>query len=86
MVHVNLHHFKNSAHQIEVKLTKPFSAVLSAPPSLAQPAADAMVLSILYVLVVWTSFEVFLLLSSPVFLLQRYHNPYLMVYQRARRW
>ncbi|KAK3931490.1 Translation initiation factor IF-2 [Frankliniella fusca] len=26
MIHVNVHHFKNSAHQIEVKLTKPFSA------------------------------------------------------------
>ncbi|KAK3910219.1 Branched-chain-amino-acid aminotransferase, mitochondrial [Frankliniella fusca] len=26
MIHVNVHHFKNSAHQIEVKLTQPFSA------------------------------------------------------------
>ncbi|KAK3925471.1 Translation initiation factor IF-2 [Frankliniella fusca] len=26
MIHVNVHHFKNSANQIEVKLTKPFSA------------------------------------------------------------
>ncbi|KAK3920102.1 putative molybdenum cofactor guanylyltransferase [Frankliniella fusca] len=26
MIHVNVHHFKNSAQQIEVKLTTPFSA------------------------------------------------------------
>ncbi|KAK3932945.1 Glutamate--tRNA ligase 1 [Frankliniella fusca] len=26
MIHVNVHHFKNSAQQIELKLIKPFSA------------------------------------------------------------
>ncbi|KAE8739383.1 hypothetical protein FOCC_FOCC015118 [Frankliniella occidentalis] len=48
----------------------------------ADSAGAAMVLSILYVLVVWVSLEVVLLFSSPLFLMQYYYSPYLSMYQR----